>query len=236
MTVVLVGAVGFFLGLLAHDLGVQALSDDTRLSPFAGTCPSCDYRRGWLKPRCAECGRSVSRELLLAIVIAGVAIGFHSVIGPTVLLIPYLAFLTLSAALVITDIDEFRIVDRLNLPGTVLIIGLLAIAAAMQGSWSDLWRGLGGGGLYFAGTTLLFLIGRGRGFGAGDVKLSVQLGVFAAFIDWTTLGRAVFITAMLGGLYALALIVFGSAGRKTELPYGPPMILGAWAAIIISGI
>jgi len=32
------------------------------------------------------------------------------------------------------------------------------------------------------------------------------------------------------------LVVTGAARMKTELPYGPPMILGAWLAIILAGL
>lgn len=237
MTIVLVGAVGFLVALAAHDLAIQSLQADARLVPFSGTCPRCRHRRGWLRLTCPQCGRAVYREAVFALLVAGVAVGFlGTTIGFDVLLVPYLGFLGLSAAVMVTDIEEFRIVDRLNLPGTAILTVVLAIVTFATGDVSDLWRGLAGGAAYFAGTSLLFVLARGRGFGAGDVKLSFQLGLFAAYIDWTTLGRAVFITAILGGLFALALIVFGNAGRKTELPYGPPMILGAWAAIVISGI
>jgi leader peptidase (prepilin peptidase)/N-methyltransferase len=76
----------------------------------------------------------------------------------------------------------------------------------------------------------------GRGFGAGDVKLSVQLGLFTAYLGWSVLGWAVFATALIGGALALAMVIAGGAGRKTELPYGPPMILGAWTVIVLVGV
>jgi leader peptidase (prepilin peptidase)/N-methyltransferase len=161
---------------------------------------------------------------------------FALTVGTTWELLAYLAFLMLTAALAVTDLEAFRITDRLNLIGTVLVAALLIAAAAVEGNWSQLVRGLGGAAAYFAGTSLVFLLVRGRGFGAGDVKLSVQLGLFTAYLGWSVLGWAVFATAMIGGVVALVLVLGGAAGRKTELPYGPPMIIGAWAAIAMVGV
>lgn len=172
----------------------------------------------------------------MALISAGVAVGFLNTIGWDWLLVPYLGFLLLTIALTVTDLEAFRIVDRLDIPGTVILALLLTAATAISGDWSDLLRGLGGAGAYFAGSLLLYVIVRGKGFGAGDVKLSAQLGLFTAYLGWGVLGWAVFATAAIGGAIALIMMVTGAANRKTELPYGPPMILGAWTAIVLVGV
>jgi leader peptidase (prepilin peptidase)/N-methyltransferase len=178
----------------------------------------------------------VTREPVLAVVTGLVAVGFYMTVGWDLVLIPYLGFLLLSTALIVTDLEEFRIVDRLNLAGSVILAILLFAAAAVTGEWDRLLRGLGGAAAYFAGASLLFMLVRGQGFGAGDVKLAPQLGLFAAYLGWSVLGWAVFATAVIGGLVAVILMIAGSAGRKTELPYGPPMVLGAWTAIVMVGV
>jgi leader peptidase (prepilin peptidase)/N-methyltransferase len=236
VTNVFVGAVGFLIGLAAHDLAIQSLNDTTPLRPFQGICRTCQNERSWLHARCGRCGRVVWREAILAVVSSAVAIAFLHTVGWSWILVPYLAFLLLTMALVVTDLEAFRIVDRLNLRGTAALFVTLALATALAGDWSDLVRALAGGAAYFAGASLLFILVRGRGFGAGDVKLSVQLGLFTAYLGWSVLGWAVFGTALIGGVVALVLIVGGAASRKTELPYGPPMILGAWTAIVMVGV
>jgi leader peptidase (prepilin peptidase) / N-methyltransferase len=236
VTYVLVGAVGFLFGLGAHDLALQALGSDTRLRPLTGVCRACGHRRGWLNWRCQVCRRPIAREPIVGIVSAGAAAGFLNTIGWDWTLVPYLGFLVLTAALTVTDLEAFRIVDRLNLPGTMILAVLLTAATPVSGEWPDLLRGIGGAGAYFAGSSLLFMLVRGRGFGAGDVKLSAQLGLFTAYLGWSVLGWAVFATAVIGGVIALLLVVTGAANRKTELPYGPPMILGAWTAIVLVGV
>jgi leader peptidase (prepilin peptidase)/N-methyltransferase len=173
---------------------------------------------------------------VVAITSALVAVAIYSLLGMSWLLLPYLGFLVLTMALVVTDIEEFRIVDRLNLRGSLALFLGLAVVSLLLGETSALLRGLAGAGLYFAGATVMWLLVRGRGFGAGDVKLAPQLGLFTAYISWGTLGWAVFAMAMIGGVLGLGLLAVGAARMKTELPYGPPMIIGAWLALTLTGI
>lgn len=236
MTLFIVGAIGFLAGLASHDLAIDGLKDDRPLRPLAGSCPRCGYERGWFELRCPNCSRPIEREPVVALVASGVAIGFYNAIGLEWALPVYLGFLGLTMALLITDLEEFRIVDRLNLRGSLLLALLLLVAAFADGHGEALIRAGLGAGAYFGGATLLWLVAGGRGFGAGDVKLAPVLGLFTAYVSWSTLGQAVFATAMIGGIVAIGLMVAGRAGLKTELPYGPPMIIGAWLAIILAGI
>lgn len=164
------------------------------------------------------------------------AAGAANTIGLSWALVAYLGFVLLTTALLVTDIDSFRIVDRLNLRGTAILGTGLLLASVVDGDVERFARGLLGGVAYFVGAALLWLVVRGRGFGAGDVKLAVQLGLFTAYVSWGTLGWAVFATALIGGVLGVALILFGSAGLKSELPYGPPMIVGSWLAIALAGL
>jgi leader peptidase (prepilin peptidase)/N-methyltransferase len=184
-----------------------------------------------------------------------VAVGFAETIGAAWALIPYLGFLILTLALGVTDLDAFRIVDRLNLRGTAILAAGLGVAAVLDGSLPDLARAGLGALAYFGGSNLMFILAGGRGFGYGDVKLSVQLGLFTAYLSWGTLAWAVLITALLGGVVSLVVIAVGMVAKarakakatggesaslkdvmKTELPYGPSMIVGAWTAIILVGL
>jgi leader peptidase (prepilin peptidase)/N-methyltransferase len=197
----------------------------------------------------------MGRELVLALAGMLVAVGFAETIGVNWALVPYLGFLILTLALGVTDIDAFRIVDRLNLRGTAILAAVLALAAVLDGSVAELGRGGLGALAYFGGSNLMFLLAGGKGFGYGDVKLSVQLGLFTAYLSWGTLAWSVLITALLGGLVSVVVLMVGLVARararrkstgdqsisirdvmRAELPYGPAMIAGAWTAIILVGL
>ena len=235
MTVTLAAIAGALLGLISHDLAAQALKERS-LRPLVGTCPGCGHRRGWLRSKCPECGRKPKREPAVAATTALVAVGFVNAIGVGWALLPFAGFLLLTTALMLTDIDDMRIVDRLNLRGSAILIAVLGVTSFASDDLPAFWRGLGGGAAYFAGSLVLFVLARGNGFGAGDVKLAPLLGIFATYFAWTILARSVFATAFIGGILAVAVLVFSEAKRDTELPYGPAMILGAWLAIISVGI
>jgi len=249
---IIAGAFGFLGALVAHDLAAQALHD-LPLRPLVGTCRECGTQRGWLTASCPTCGRRIGRGILLIVLGVAIAVGFANTLGLVWALIPYLGFLWLTLALGITDIDAFRIVDRLNVRGTVILVLALGVASLADGDGGAWVRAILGGLAYFAGTNLLFLAVRGRGFGYGDVKLSAQLGVFTAYLSWGTLGWSVFLTAVIGGVISIGALAAGlvarSRQRKTgsqevsvrdamraEVPYGPAMILGAWVAIVLVGL
>ncbi|MFO7299208.1 MAG: A24 family peptidase [Actinomycetes bacterium] len=229
MILVLFALLGVVLAAVAHDLGTQAL-DDQPLRPLAGTCPRCRSNRGWHRLACPGCGRRIGREVVLAAAMAAMAVALYRGLGPSALLAAYLGFAVLTAALVVSDLEEMRIVDRLNLPGSAILAVVLVLAALVEGQGGSLVRAFLGAAAYFAGTVVMFILGRGRGFGAGDVKLAPLLGLYCAFVSWGTLGWAVMVTAIAGGLVAIVILAAGR-GRDAELPYGPPMVVGAWVAL-----
>ena len=72
---------------------------------------------------------------------------------------------------------------------------------------------------------LLHLAG---GMGLGDVKLAGVLGLYLGFYGWAPVVVGAFLGFVVGGLVGLALIAVGRAGRKSAVPYGPSMLVGAW--------
>jgi leader peptidase (prepilin peptidase)/N-methyltransferase len=152
-------------------------------------------------------------------------------LGTSWLLPAHLLMVAITTVLVVTDFDHLRLPNRIVYPGTVAGFVLLAAGALLEGTSSALPRAILGGIVYFLGFLGVFLIARGQGFGFGDVKLAVMLGLFASYYSWPTLVIALFATAVLGGVPAIIMLALGKGG-KTAIPYGPPMILGTWVAIV----
>lgn len=156
----------------------------------------------------------------------GYSVGLRPVLAAHVLMV------AVTTILIVTDFDHFRIPNRILYPGTVAAVGVLGASAIAEGLIGAFLRGLLGGVIYLSLFLAVYLAARGQGFGFGDVKLAFLLGVFAAFHSWQVLARGLFITALLGGIPAIVLLVMGRS-RSTFLPYGPPLILGTWAGIAI---
>ncbi|MEW2352536.1 A24 family peptidase [Spirillospora sp. NPDC029432] len=69
--------------------------------------------------------------------------------------------------------------------------------------------------------------------GLGDVKLSGVLGLYLGWLGSGAWVLGVFSMFVLGGLYAVGLLVLRRAGRKEAIPFGPFMLLGAFAGVVV---
>jgi leader peptidase (prepilin peptidase) / N-methyltransferase len=145
----------------------------------------------------------------------------------------FLGFAGLSIALGITDLRARLIPDRINLPGSVSCAGLLVVGAFASGTESALGRAALGAVLAAAFFLLLFVIGRGRSFGFGDVKLAPVLGLFTAFISWGAFGVGIFAGIAVGGLAAAVLLVSRLKAAQDHFAFGPALIVGAWVGLTL---
>jgi leader peptidase (prepilin peptidase)/N-methyltransferase len=147
------------------------------------------------------------------------------------------AFLYLGAigvALAMIDIDVKRLPNAIVLPSYAVVAVLLGVAAAVQGEWGTLLRAALAGLALYAFYFLLRLV-YPRGMGFGDVKLAGILGAYLGWLGWGELVVGSFLAFLVGGFFGLALIVGGRAGRKSNIPFGPWMLLGALLGILWGG-
>ena len=230
MIALLIGLAGFLSGPSLHGLAVQAGAD--RDFHLGLTCPRCGDDGPTFSFRCT-CSRARWRELALGILVGLACAGMARAVGFRPVLIAYLAMVLVTGVLIVTDLDHFRIPNRILYPGTAICSALLVVGATADPGRGSLIRGLAGAGIYFGLLLLVFVAARGEGFGLGDVKLAALLGLFTAFEGYRILAWSLIITAVLGAIPALVLLAMGK-GRKASLPYGPPLVLGAWSAIIFS--
>jgi leader peptidase (prepilin peptidase)/N-methyltransferase len=82
---------------------------------------------------------------------------------------------------------------------------------------------------------VLFLIHPG-GMGFGDVKLALALGVVLGWYGWAVLFAGAFAGFLLGSLYGLGLVALRRASRKSTIPFGPFMIVGALAGVVLGAL
>ena len=74
---------------------------------------------------------------------------------------------------------------------------------------------------------ILNLITKGKGMGMGDVKLAVFMGLFLGYPKTII---AFYVAFIVGAILGLILMIFNKANKKTQVPFGPFMILGFFMA------
>lgn len=142
----------------------------------------------------------------------------------------FLAFGAVTLAVTLIDLDHQLIPNRVLFPGLGVSGALLVAGALWDGATSDLLRGVAGGAAYFCGLLVFALIARG-GFGMGDVKLALLLGIFLGYIGWGELALGAVLAVLFGGVASAILLVSRTKGRTAKFAYGPYLVLGAWVTI-----
>ncbi|MFG2645955.1 hypothetical protein ACGFYP_33865 [Streptomyces sp. NPDC048370] len=80
------------------------------------------------------------------------------------------------------------------------------------------------------GYFVLFLISP-RSLGFGDVQLALDVAL--GWYGWTPLVAGAMAAQVLGGVYALALLVFRKASRKSAVPFGPFLASGTLLGLLL---
>jgi leader peptidase (prepilin peptidase)/N-methyltransferase len=227
---VLGAIVGSFLNVVAYRLPRH----ESLVSP-ASRCPNCGtpvkpYDNipilSWLllRGRCRTCSESISPryplvEALTAALCVGAVLAHDTAAG--IALSVALILIVIPAALI--DLEHRIIPNRLTLLGAILAL-VLGTILDPSGEPERLIAGAAA-----AGFLLIAALAYPGGMGMGDVKLAGVMGLF--------LGRAVapaILIALLAGVLYGALVMARKgtrAGRKTAVPFGPFLALGAIVAV-----
>ncbi|MFD7507136.1 prepilin peptidase [Streptomyces sp. NPDC059850] len=242
LLIVLAAAYGAAAGLLvprplyrlAVEPGEPWRADCPRGHAFTGPA------HGWLGPaRCPRCTQSEAAygpgPLLPALLTALVCAALTAAVGPRPELAVWLLLTPPAVLLAGVDRAVNRLPDVLTLPMAGSAAALLGAAAPLPHSAGSWPRALLGGVVLGGAYLVLFLISP-RGMGLGDVKLALTLGVALGWYGWAVLFWGGFAGVLLGSLYAMALVLARKAGRGTPLAFGPFMILGAGAGLVLGAL
>jgi len=153
-------------------------------------------------------------------------------VGWNWLLPAHLVFVAMTTVLIVTDLDEKLLPNRILYPGTSAVVVLLAAGALVEGALTPFRNGLIAGAVYFGILLVLGLINP-KGMGFGDVKMAFVIGLVLGFWDWRVLAQALILTGLIGGIPALFLMAVKKVSKEYPIPYGPAMILGAWIALFL---
>lgn len=222
------------------------------------TAVAYGLKKGKVRPKytdkrsvCDHCGRQLSwRENIP--VISWVILGGKSKCCATPLPYQYPlvelsgGILTLSAALKFLngDIGSATLILTIGLV-TMLILetvfdlkymilpdyatGIMALMIIIIGliTGQDLISSLGGAAIGAGVIGGIYLATRGRGMGLGDVKLMPVLGWW---LGWQLTIVALYLAFIGGAMVGLVLLAAGKVKRKQPIPFGPFLMMGAYAA------
>jgi leader peptidase (prepilin peptidase)/N-methyltransferase len=254
----LVGGFGLLIGSFLNVVIFRVPAGRSIVSP-PSACGGCGGRirpfdnvpvLSWLVlgGKCRDCKAGISVrypfvELLTGVVFAAVALRFApwdalmgtgaEIAGAAIETLAFAVLAGVGIALAWIDIDTQRLPDAIVLPAYPVFGALLVAAAATTGEWEALLRaGLGGAILLVGYFAMAFAYPRGMGL--GDVKLAGLLGLALGWLGWGELAVGAFAPFLLGGLFAVALVVLKGAGRGSGIPFGPWM-LGGTALAVFAG-
>lgn len=225
------------------------------------TCPACGHQiRAWenipvvswlfLRGKCSNCGTRISIRYPLVELLTGLA--FATVawqLGPTPLMLASLLFTALLIAMAGIDMDTQLLPDNLTL--LLLWIGLLLSVPTLVPSLfasvfnleitlvrtsvlpvsptdSILGAVFGYGVLWLVFQAFRVATGK-EGMGYGDFKL---LGALGAWMGWQMLLPIVLISAGVGSVIGVLLLVTGLTKRTQPIPFGPYLALAGWIAFL----
>jgi len=242
----LLGVVGTLIGSFLNVVVYRVPAGLSVVRP-GSACPACRHEvRGWdnvpvlswlvLRGRCRDCRTAISVRYPLVEAGTGllfvlVALRLHA-LGELSVLAACLVVAAAGVALALIDLDH----GRLPFAVTGVAAGLAAIAL-VAGWW--------GGSSYSPTTVVLsaagwlavyggiWLFTSGRGMGLGDVALAPLLGAVLGAVGASASVVGLVAGFVLGAGVGVALIVFGRAGRRSRVPHGPFMLLGAVAGLFL---
>ncbi|SEF50666.1 leader peptidase (prepilin peptidase) / N-methyltransferase [Thermomonospora echinospora] len=153
--------------------------------------------------------------------------------GPRPELAAFVYFGVVAVLLAVIDAAIKRLPDPLTLPSYPVGAALLGAAAPFteDGGARYLHALIGMAALWLLYAVQWFLVPGQLGF--GDVKLAGVLGLYLGWLGPAAAVAGVLAIHVSSALYALALLLTGRAGPRTQIPFGPFMIAGTLFAVTL---
>jgi leader peptidase (prepilin peptidase) / N-methyltransferase len=254
--VLAVGALGALVGSFLNVVVYRVPRGLSVVHPRSA-CGSCEHEIRWydniplvswivLRGKCRDCGAGIALRYPLVELGTGVLLGvvaWRFVPAVTESLAPaavaagilqLLAFLYLAAisfALAVIDIETQRLPNAIVLPAYPVGFALLGATSVLTGDLAAFLTATACA-LAFALIYAVPAFVRPGSMGMGDVKLAGVLGLFLGWLGVSSALVGLIGGFLLGGIAGLALLLAGR-GRTAKLAYGPWLLAGAWAGILL---
>jgi len=214
-------------------------------------CPHCHHQLNWLdlipilsfiflKGKCRYCGKKISFqyplvEISTALIFLLILNFQFSILNQFLIfnfqtLINLTYFLVISCFLIVIFVYDFKhyiIPDKIIYPAiaVALIFNFqFLISNQFLIFKSSILSALGAAAFFLT----IVLISRGKGMGGGDVKLAFLMGLI---LSWPNILLALFFAFVTGAIMGTGLIIAGKKTLKSQVPFGPFLVLGTFIAL-----
>jgi prepilin signal peptidase PulO-like enzyme (type II secretory pathway) len=133
----------------------------------------------------------------------------------------FLAITTLLMFLLVFDLKYMILPDF----GVFMLIGLALIGVIFDEVNIIPYLLSAAGGFLFLGG--IHWLTKGRGMGFGDAKLAIFMGLF---LGWSKIVVAFYVAFITGAVVGLMMILLRKAGRRSQIAFGPFLIIGTGVA------
>lgn len=184
--------------------------------------------------RCRHCGARIPLRYPLIEAVTGVLFALAAwKFGLSGEAVVFAGFFWVLVVLTAIDLEHLLLPNRVVYPSLIAgwaALGLLALATGEVARLAD----AAFGALIFGGFFTVVAFVYPAGMGGGDVKLAFVLGTF---LGWLGVPGVVlvgmFLSFVLGAVGGIVTAAATGGGRKTAVPFGPFLALGAVLAVFL---
>lgn len=220
---------GLVFGSFYNVVGLRVPKNESIAFP-PSHCTKCDrqltaldlvpvFSYLFLRGRCRSCGEKIHwvYPLMEAITAALFAISFWQ-LGFQPELIVALIFVSLLVIITVSDIAYMLIPDKVLLP-----VGIVLLALRLFIPLDPWWDALLGAAVGFGILLLIAIVSKG-GMGGGDIKLFFVIGLV---LGTSGTLMTLFFASLIGAIAGIVQLRIRNQDRKTPVPFGPSIALGA---------
>lgn len=201
----------------------------TRLPQLVALLPERDPTA---RPTYVEIAHAPRLRLALSVVagVVGAVLGAARAGEPDV--VAFVVLGILGTAMGYVDLRRHLLPDRLTVPalalGGLLLAGAALVTPNSGAAYGRAWACAGALLLFYLVLALLYP----AGLGLGDVKLAAALGLHLGWLGWSFPIVGTVAAFLVGGVVSIVLLLSGRATRRTAVPFGPSMLIGALMAVV----
>lgn len=183
----------------------------------------------FLRGKCSNCKTKISVRYPIIELVTGLLSGYLAYrygFGWTLGALLVFTWTLIAASMI--DFDTSYLFDSLTLP--LLWIGLLIslVPVFVTPKEAILGAALGYFSLWSVYKLFKALTGK-EGMGYGDFKL---LGALGAWAGWKMLPLIILLSAFVGAIVGIALMIVQKRGKETPIPFGPYLACAGWIALL----